>query len=116
MRARPRPFDGVSFFRHILSMQDNDDVVIDTDGFEEGGSEEELEASASRVDAKTTKLKAELEKVKKEKQEYLDGWQRAKADYVNALKRFELEKGAAIEMGKVVSTSLYPGYGLTGAC
>ncbi len=36
--------------------------------------------------AKMQKLRDELEKVKAERQEYLDGWQRAKADAVNARK------------------------------
>lgn len=81
-----------------------DDVIIDTDGSEEPGhSEEEIADVESRIDAKASKLQAELAAVKKEKQEYLDGWQRAKADYVNALKRFETEKLGAIELGKVVS-------------
>lgn len=39
--------------------------------------------------AKLKKLKEELEKVKKERQEYLDGWQRCKADNVNAKKESE---------------------------
>ncbi len=101
---------------------EQDDVTIETDGSakasgksgsspdisyemfrEEGSSEEELEATSSRVDAKVKKLQAELEQVKKEKTEYLDGWQRAKADYVNALKRFEMEKLQAIDLGKVVA-------------
>lgn len=82
---------------------EHDDVTIETDGLEEGSSEEELEATSSRVDAKVKKLQAELEQVKKEKTEYLDGWQRAKADYVNALKRFEMEKLQAIDLGKVVA-------------
>jgi len=83
---------------------ENDDVVIEADGSEEvGGSEDELEATASSVEGKIKKLQAELSAVKKEKQDYLDGWQRAKADYVNALKRFETEKLGAIELGKVVS-------------
>lgn len=82
---------------------ENDDVVIEADGSEEGSSEEELEATSSRVDAKVKKLQAELEQAKKEKTEYLDGWQRAKADYVNALKRFELEKLQTLEFGKVVA-------------
>lgn len=56
------------------------------------GSEEDIEANESRAGAKADKLKRELEIIKKERQEYLDGWQRAKADYVNALKRFEEEK------------------------
>ncbi len=76
---------------------ENDDVVIEADGSEELGSK------GGDAGAKVAKLKAELEQVKKEKQEYLDGWQRAKADYVNALKRFEAEKFGAIELGKVVS-------------
>lgn len=36
--------------------------------------------------AKMQKLRDELEKVKAERQEYLDGWQRAKADAVNVRK------------------------------
>lgn len=87
-------------------MQD-DDVVIDTNGLEEGGSEEELEAIESNAATKVAKLKKELEKVKEEKQEYLDGWQRAKADYVNALKRFESEKAGAVSLGKIISVQAF---------
>lgn len=75
-----------------------DDVVIETDGSEELAPDEAGEASG-----KVAKQKNEIEKLRAEKQEYLDGWQRAKADYVNALKRFELEKLQAIELGKVVA-------------
>jgi len=39
--------------------------------------------------AKVKKLKAEIEELRAQKQEYLDGWQRSKADYVNLLKRSE---------------------------
>ncbi len=39
------------------------------------------------AEVKVAKLKAEVEKLKAERQEYLDGWQRSKADYVNLLKR-----------------------------
>jgi molecular chaperone GrpE len=88
-------FDEANAFRHIQYMNE-DDVVFERDGREEDGlSEEELEAVESRADSKVHKLKRELEATKKEKQEYLDGWQRSKADYVNALKRFEEEKKAA---------------------
>jgi len=79
----------------------DDDVIIEADGSEEGSSEEELEAMESRADSKVTKLKKELEQVKKEKQEYLDGWQRAKADYVNAAKRFEEDRLQAVNLGKL---------------
>lgn len=90
----------------------DDDVVFERDGREEEGmSEEELEAVESRTDSKLQKIKKELETVKKEKQEYLDGWQRAKADYVNALKRFEDEKKGIAEysVAKAVRT-LLPAY------
>ncbi len=75
-----------------------DDVVIETDGSEELTPDDAGEASG-----KVAKQKNEIEKLRAEKQEYLDGWQRAKADYVNALKRFEMEKLQAIELGKVVA-------------
>jgi molecular chaperone GrpE len=89
-----------------------DDVVFERDGREEDGmSEEELEATESRADSKVQKVKKELEAAKREKQEYLDGWQRAKADYVNALKRFEDEKKAASEQGIVKAVkALMPAY------
>ena len=42
--------------------------------------EEELGTVAS-LKAKLAKVKEDLEVVKKERSEYLDGWQRCKADY-----------------------------------
>lgn len=47
--------------------------------------EDEL-GSVGAAKAKLAKLKDELEKVKAERQEYLDGWQRSKADAVNSRK------------------------------
>ncbi|MEA2702032.1 MAG: molecular chaperone GrpE [Candidatus Parcubacteria bacterium] len=76
-----------------------DDVIFEPERGAEGGSEEEIEATESRAGAKADKLKKELENVKRERQEYLDGWQRAKADYVNALKRFEEDRRAAVALG-----------------
>ncbi len=89
-----------------------DDVTIERDGREEDGlSEEDLEATESRVDSKVQKGKKELDACKKEKQEYLDGWQRAKADYVNALKRFEEDTKNAREQGTVKAVkALLPAY------
>ena len=49
------------------------------------------------AEGKVRKLREELSACRKEKQEYMDGWQRAKADYVNALKRFS-EDAQAIEL------------------
>ncbi|MFT5179509.1 MAG: molecular chaperone GrpE [Candidatus Paceibacteria bacterium] len=42
--------------------------------------------------SKIEKLKKELKNCKEEKQEYLDGWQRAQADSINLKKRLEQEK------------------------
>lgn len=102
---------------------DNDDVVVEADGSEAKASsftgsspdvsseetfrEMELEEIESQVGSKIAKLKNELQQVKKEKQEYLDGWQRAKADYVNALKRFDEEKRGAVELGKVLTVGAF---------
>jgi len=93
-------------------MENEDDVVLERDGREEDGmSEVELEDQESRADAKLAKLRKELEAAKKERQEHLDGWQRAKADYVNALKRFEEEKKAVADqaLAKAVK-ALLPAY------
>lgn len=90
----------------------HDDVVFERDGREEDGmSEEELEATESRADTKLQKVKKELEAAKREKQEYLDGWQRAKADYVNVLKRIEEDKSTAKKQGTVAAVkALLPAY------
>lgn len=82
-------------------MDMDDDVVVEADG------SEELGGRGGDAGAKVTKLKAELEMVKAEKQEYLDGWQRAKADYVNALKRFDEEKKGALNMGRVITVGAF---------
>ena len=54
-----------------------------------------------QADAKVKKLRTELEACRKEKQENMDGWQRAKADYVNALKRFETDVKTSEFRGRV---------------
>ncbi len=59
----------------------NDDEVNDVD-FE---PEDEM-GTVGAVKAKMQKLRDELEKTKAERQEYLDGWQRCKADSVNTRK------------------------------
>ena len=74
-------------------MQDEEDVVLEPENNEppKGGDAE----------VRLAKLKAEIEKLRTERQEYLDGWQRAKADYVNALKRFDGDVKSAKEGGVV---------------
>ena len=74
-------------------MNDEQDVSFEAENNEppKGGDAE----------VKVAKLKEELEKAKMEKQEYMDGWQRSKADYVNLLKRGEEVAKAAKSSGKI---------------
>ena len=46
-------------------------------------------------------MREELGACRKDKQEYMDGWQRAKADYVNLLKRIETGTKTAELKGRV---------------
>ncbi len=74
-----------------------DEVSVDTD-FEFVDSDEEGNALPAKDVAK--KLRDELKKLRAERDEYLVGWQRAKADYVN-LQRDSLQKIAgAKNIGK----------------
>ncbi len=77
-----------------------------TEHDEENAPQEELEIDFDAEDdlgdigvakAKIKKLRDELERIKKERQEYLDGWQRCKADSVNMRKDVTLmaESGTA---------------------
>ncbi len=72
---------------------EEEDVVLEAENNEP--------PKGSDCEKKVAKLKAELEKALAEKQENLDGWQRAKADYVNLLKRFDEESKSALLKGKV---------------
>jgi len=47
------------------------------------------------------KLKEKLKTCQKERQEYLDGWQRAKADFVNARKEEEKTRGEFVKFVKI---------------
>lgn len=59
--------------------------------------EDEVENLESDFKGKIKKLKLALRACEKEKQEYLDGWQRAKADFVNARKRDEESNKRVVE-------------------
>jgi len=61
----------------------------------------ESDESAETAEGKIAKMREELSTCRKDKQEYMDGWQRAKADYVNALKRFETDSKTSELRGKV---------------
>lgn len=61
--------------------------------------EDEMGSVAS-LSAKMKKLKDELAETKKERQEYLDGWQRAKADMANVRKDAATDALRAAARGK----------------
>jgi len=69
-------------------MDDEKEIVVDDVEFEES-TEEGIELGAQ---AKLKKLQEKIKGLEKEKQEYLDGWQRARADYVNLQKQTEEDK------------------------
>ncbi len=55
------------------------------------------------------KLRADLKKVREEKEEYLTGWQRAKADYVNLQKEADVKFARGKEIGiEELADSLFP--------
>ncbi len=74
----------------------DDEFEVDAEAAEnrarQAAGEDEILDTSAKADSKMAKLKSELEDAKREKQENLDGWQRAKADYVNVLKRLDDEK------------------------
>jgi molecular chaperone GrpE len=74
-------------------MDEQDDVTIEPETGDETGE--------VRPEDKIAKMREELSSCRQEKQEYMDGWQRAKADYVNALKRFETDAKASESRGKI---------------
>jgi molecular chaperone GrpE (heat shock protein) len=79
----------------------DDDVVFEPDA-DDAGDEAALRA-------KLVKLRAELSAARKEKEEHLTGWQRAKADYVNLKKRSEEERALyAARAVEAVAASLLP--------
>lgn len=61
----------------INNEEDKDDFVFET------------EDDTEDITAKLKKLREKLRKCEEEKQEYLNGWQRSKADFVNARKQDE---------------------------
>ena len=63
--------------------------------------ETELELEEESLKEKNQKLKNDLKKCLKEKMEYLSGWQRAKADFINAKKEEEKIKEEFIKFAEI---------------
>ncbi len=68
-------------------MQDDEDVVLDPEFVESSEDGDEL-AGGDKI----KKLQEKIKALEKEKTEYLDGWQRARADYANLQKTSEEDK------------------------
>jgi len=104
------------FFCYDTGMNDEDKKEnmnndIDTDDVVFEAEDGDGEGSASSSQAKIKKLREELKAVRKERDEYLTGWQRAKADFINARKdeeksRAEFVKSANKELVLDILTTL----------
>ncbi|MBI3632869.1 MAG: nucleotide exchange factor GrpE [Candidatus Vogelbacteria bacterium] len=68
-----------------------EDIIMDDD------IELSLEDSALDFQDKVKKLKSKLKDITKEKEEYLNGWQRCRADFVNAKKATERDRTGLME-------------------
>ena len=73
-------------------MHDEKDEVHVEQEVENGVDDVELEAMEGDLKEKLKELKKKLSHSEKEKQEYLTGWQRTKADFVNATRRADEER------------------------
>ena len=65
------------------------------DGVESEFNDFIFEEEGETTNDTVKKLRSKLKECTKEKREYLDGWQRAKADLINAKKKFAAEKKQA---------------------
>ncbi len=72
-------------------MSDDTDMDVEFEPEEDFG---DIDAAKAKI----KKLKDDLAKVKKEKQEYLDGWQRCKADSINTRKDAESRASRTAEL------------------
>jgi|SRR3989344_4084725 len=82
-------------------MDEQDDVTIEPENGSGEGRTDDAESLEGKAEDKIAKMREELSACRKEKQEYMDGWQRSKADYVNLLRRIEETAKAAESSGKV---------------
>ncbi len=64
----------------------DEDITIENEGEDVVFEESTEEGEALSAGNKVKKLQEQIKELQKEKQEYLDGWQRARADYANLQK------------------------------
>ena len=76
----------------------DEDITIENEGEDVVFEESTEEGEALSGGTKIKKLQDRIKELEKEKQEYLDGWQRARADYANLQKITEDDKKRFKEM------------------
>jgi molecular chaperone GrpE len=83
-----------------IDVENSDEIQVENLNSSETEHEDDVvfeEESAGGSSVKIKKLREELKLCQKEKQEYLDGWQRAKADFVNARNEEERRRADTIK-------------------
>src|SRR5574343_1460429 len=73
---------------------------IDTDPGDDFVFEDNTEVTGADYKVKTDKLRARIKELEKKNAELLDGWQRDKADFINARKRDEEQKLEFLKFSK----------------
>jgi molecular chaperone GrpE len=84
----------------------NDDIIYEEEGqkaTKKVASDVVMDEENQAPEALIKKLKDKIKVLEKEKQEYMDGWQRERADFTNYKKRVETEK---IEVVKYANEGL----------
>lgn len=86
---------------------DDSEVVIENDSpdqsFSDADTLDDSVVAEESQEATIKKLRAKIKQLEAERKEYMDGWQRTKADFVNARKRDEQER---LEFRKIANERL----------
>lgn len=77
-----------------------DDLSSEALAEEEFVFEDNTEVTGADYKQKTDKLRAQIKELQKKNAELLDGWQRDKAEFINARKRDEEQKNAFLKFSK----------------
>ena len=77
--------------------QEDEEMVFEPSSDSDGEEDADLADIEDGLAARLKQCKEKLTLCQKERQEYLDGWQRAKADFLNNKKRLEAEREREIE-------------------
>ncbi len=76
----------------VIRTEDENTAAIESDEQLEKVEETEVELTYEELQEKVESLQTEVERLQSESAEYLDGWQRARAEFANLKKRVEREK------------------------